>query len=360
MIKNKAPTAQASSRIYGKVFDYMLEGCQLIGRDFRYLYLNDIAAKQGKQSPQDLIGRTMMECYPGIDRTPMFTLLSDCLRTKVAHSMENQFTFPDGSSGWFELRIEPIPEGAMILSLDITERKLAEERMQQLDELKSTFIKIASHQLRTPLTTISWNLEQVLDAQGELKLPAKYHTAISLAYRFNNVVSSRLRDLLRALDIEEQNISLQKTPTDIRQLLNAVVHNVPDKLARHRVHLADAKKTPLVLNIDPEKIADALMRLIDNALVYSAADKPVEVRLKLTPRLVKIEVEDQGIGIPAQAFSHIFSRFYRASNAPTQEPNASGLGLYLAKHSVELHGGTLGFWSHQGKGSLFWISLPRK
>lgn len=353
--------AQASSRKYGKVFDYMLEGCQLISKDYRYLYVNDVAAAHGKRTKAELIGRTMLECYPGIEHTPMFTLLGDCLRTKVAHSMENRFVFPDGSSGWFELRIEPIPEGALILSLDITSRKLAEERNQQLDQLKSTFIKIASHQLRTPLTTISWNLEQLLDNQANLKIPPQYWEAIKTAYRFNHVVASRLRDLLRALDIEEQHVDLHKAPTDIRKLLDAAVHNVPDKLARHRVKLAmDRTKVPLMVNIDAEKIADALLRLIDNALVYSDDDSEVVVRLKTSPRLVRVEVEDKGIGIPEADFGNIFGRFYRGSNAILKEPNASGLGLYLAKHIVDLHGGTLGFWSHKNKGSLFWLTLPRQ
>jgi PAS domain S-box-containing protein/putative nucleotidyltransferase with HDIG domain len=118
-----------SEERYRSTLDGMMEGCQIIGFDWRYIYVNDALAKQGKRTKEELLGHTMMEMYPGIEDTELFTKLQDCMNKRISHQMENLFTFPDGSKGWFELRIAPVPEGIFILSIDITERKRAEEAL---------------------------------------------------------------------------------------------------------------------------------------------------------------------------------------------------------------------------------------
>ncbi|HRJ74555.1 MAG TPA: CHASE3 domain-containing protein [Anaerolineales bacterium] len=123
---------------YVRVLDTMLEGCQIIGFDWRYLYVNDVVANQGHVTKDELVGRTMIEVYPGIDETPLFNTLRNCMKERTPARIENQFVYPDGQSGWFELSIEPVAEGLFILSVDITERKRTEEAIQQqLFRLKS-------------------------------------------------------------------------------------------------------------------------------------------------------------------------------------------------------------------------------
>ncbi len=116
-----------------RILDRLLEGCQIIGPDWRYLYVNEAAARQGRRPREELLGLTMPEAYPGIERTPMFETLARCMRERTYARMENEFTFPDGSRGWFELRFEPVPEGVFILSMDVTERMLAEARVTHLN-----------------------------------------------------------------------------------------------------------------------------------------------------------------------------------------------------------------------------------
>lgn len=119
-------------------FDDILEGCQVIGTDWRYLYVNGAAARQGRRTRQELLGATMMAAYPGIDASPLFEVLRRCMRERRSESFENEFTYPDGGTGWFELRVQPVPAGLFILSIDVTARVQGERTMaRQLARLRS-------------------------------------------------------------------------------------------------------------------------------------------------------------------------------------------------------------------------------
>ena len=109
------------------VLDALREGCQVIGRDYTYLYLNDAAAQQGHRSRAELLGHKMTEVYPGIDQTPFWQVLLRAMEGTAHEQLENLFTYPDGTTGVFELRFVPVPEGVFILSLDLTARKAADE-----------------------------------------------------------------------------------------------------------------------------------------------------------------------------------------------------------------------------------------
>jgi PAS domain S-box-containing protein len=135
--ENRRQRRQAEVRLR-ETMDAMLEGAQLIGFDWRYLYVNDAAAGQGRQPREALLGRTMMDAYPGIEQTPYFAALGACMAQRSARRTENEFTYPDGERGWFELVIQPAPEGLLILSRDITERKQFEAQIQrQLSRLSA-------------------------------------------------------------------------------------------------------------------------------------------------------------------------------------------------------------------------------
>ena len=113
------------------MLELLLEGCQVIGFDWRYLYLNDTASMHGRVAKADMLGRTMPEVFPGIESTPMYTALRRTMVLRTPTRFENHFTYPDGQEGWFDLRFVPVPEGVLILSLDITEQKLAEAALRR-------------------------------------------------------------------------------------------------------------------------------------------------------------------------------------------------------------------------------------
>ncbi|MDP2209558.1 MAG: CHASE3 domain-containing protein [Bacteroidota bacterium] len=125
-VKERTASLLKSEERYRSTLENLMEGCQIIDFDYRYLYINDVAAKQGRCTKEESLGHTMMERYPGIEKSQMFSKLRKCMMERVHQEMENEFIYPDGSKAWFNLHMEPVPEGVFILSIDITERKRAE------------------------------------------------------------------------------------------------------------------------------------------------------------------------------------------------------------------------------------------
>ncbi len=135
--KQAEAEALATEIRYHHILDSMMEGCQIIDHEWRYAYINNVAAQQGRHAPEELLNHTMMEMYPGIEDTDLFAVMKKCMEERISKRLENQFTFPDGSTGWYELSIQPTREGIFILSTDITGRKQAAELLQRAhDELE--------------------------------------------------------------------------------------------------------------------------------------------------------------------------------------------------------------------------------
>jgi len=130
-LRQQMEKLEESEERYRTTLDNMLEGCQIIDREFKYIYINDTAARHGRKAKEELIGKTMMEAYPGIQNAKLFPILQDCLKEKIPQHFENEFIYEDGSSGWFDLSMQPVPEGVFILSIDITKRKKAETDLRE-------------------------------------------------------------------------------------------------------------------------------------------------------------------------------------------------------------------------------------
>ncbi len=151
--RKKAEYAELE-KLYYKQLETMIEGVQIIDFDFKYKFVNPTVVKQSKKSAGDLLGKTMMECYPGIENTPLFEKLKNCMQHRHIEHFENEFTFSDGKTEYFELLIQPVPERLFLLSLDINERKQAEaNRKEQINMLEKMLFMI-SHKIRQPVANI--------------------------------------------------------------------------------------------------------------------------------------------------------------------------------------------------------------
>ena len=156
--KRTQETLRASEERFRSTLESMMEGCQIIGYDWRYLFVNDAVTVHGKQSKDELLGRTMMACYPGIEDSDLFAVLRRCMEERISHTIQNQFIFPDGTVGWFDLSIQPAPDGLFILSTDVTAHIRAEENLRQQTARAEALVRTAAR-LNADL-----NLDAVLEA----------------------------------------------------------------------------------------------------------------------------------------------------------------------------------------------------
>ncbi|MBM4429829.1 MAG: PAS domain S-box protein [Chloroflexi bacterium] len=170
-----------SEERYRRTLDNLLEGCQILSADWRYLYVNDAGARHGKRPKEELLGRTMMEMYPGIEHTAMFVELQRCLAQRTSHRMENEFTFPDGSKGQFDLYIQPVPEGVAVFSWDISEREQAAKALAESEARYRLLFESA------PDTVV------VLDTQGTI---VECNPGTVFEYPREKLIGRRLTDLL--------------------------------------------------------------------------------------------------------------------------------------------------------------------
>ncbi len=155
---------------YRTTLEHMMEGFQILDHNFRYLYVNKAAAEHGKKSKEELLGRTMSEVYPGIEDTDMFYNLAGCLKNGIPVSMENQFVYPSGEKSWFMLNMEPVPEGILILSKDITHEKLTDEELRNYRDNLEELVIERTTQLEQKTKELNTALELQRENEENLKL----------------------------------------------------------------------------------------------------------------------------------------------------------------------------------------------
>jgi PAS domain S-box-containing protein len=174
-----------AERMFHRTLDNMLEGVQIIGFDWTYLYVNNAFCVHAKYSKEELLAHTVLEMYPGIEKTEVFKIYQRCFDERIHIFMENKFEFPDGSIGWFKLHFEPVQEGILILSIDITDRKKAEEIKEQHISGLEEMIFLTSHKVRQPIANIlglASILDESVNEPHEVKKIVDYmkHSALNL------------------------------------------------------------------------------------------------------------------------------------------------------------------------------------
>ena len=216
-----------------------------------------------------------------------------------------------------------------------------------------------AHELRTPLATLQSHLEALIDGVWQPD-PARLAGLHEEILRINRLVSA-LQQLAR---YEGDDGGLNRSATDIGALVAGIVRNHEPQFHEKGVALEFAPVTVhprgavATLAVDPDKLSQAVINLLSNALKYTPAGGAVDVSVDVSPSGTEIRVADTGIGIPSQDIPRVFERFYRADNSRSRATGGAGIGLSIAKAIVESHGGTISAASQPGRGSEFLITLP--
>lgn len=234
-------------------------------------------------------------------------------------------------------------------------RKLrrANEKLKALDETKDDFISMASHQLRTPLTSVKGYLSMILDGDVGKVSPAQKEM-IGQAFSSSQRMVYLIADLLNVSRLKTGKFVIEPKPVNLADLVEQELSQLDETAKTHSLDLQyDKPKDFLDLMLDETKIRQVVMNFVDNAIYYTPVGGKITVRLAETPTHVELRVEDNGIGVPKQEQPHLFTKFYRAGNARKARPDGTGLGLFMAKKVIIAQGGSLIFESQQDKGSTF-------
>ncbi len=348
------------------IVDQLHEGLQLVDRDLRYVYLNDAAIVHARRTREELLGRAMSEAYPGIDQTPMYAMLRRCLETGQSASLLNEFDYPDGLRRTFELRMQPIDEGVVILSSDVTERIELQAQLRQAQKMEAIgrLAGGVAHDFNNLLSVIDVFTHIALDSLPEGS-PARDDLAEVLR------ASSRAAELTAKLLTFSRHRAREAHATD----LNAVVADMSrmvDRLVRDDIRVTTRLADGLwKVDVDPGGVEQVLLNLVVNAhdampsggqLVIETTNVVLEDALRMRfgrmiapGEYVVLAVSDTGIGMSDDVQERAFDPFFTTKAAG----EGTGLGLSVCFGIVDQAGGYIGVYSEVGQGTVFRVYLPR-
>jgi two-component system sensor histidine kinase KdpD len=244
-------------------------------------------------------------------------------------------------------------------ALAIERARLAEQAqyaqlLQAAERLQSALLNSISHDLRTPLVSVTGALSSL--AEGGPAMDAEIwqslvDTALEEADRMNRLVSN----LLSMTRLEAGALQVVKQPGDIQDAIGTALENLGKRVADRQISVRVPENTPLI-PMDFVLIVQVLANLIDNALKYSTADTTIGIQVQPLDGTVQVQVSDRGVGIPAEDLEHVFDKFYRVQRP--ENISGTGLGLSICKGIVEAHGGRIWAETRRGGGTVVFFTLP--
>lgn len=243
------------------------------------------------------------------------------------------------------------PIGHMKIFYDLTREKM-------VDKLKSEFVSIAAHQLRTPLSSTKWVLKMVLD-QDAGPINDEQAGLLAKGYKSNERVINLVNDLLNVTRMEEGKFGFNLEKLDIGEILDNVIEKIKEDLKKKEIKFNWLRPSGLpLLNIDKEKMIMALENVIDNALHYTPQNGTIGIDVSCNNKIITLKIKDNGVGIPESEKERLFTKFYRGINVVKLETEGNGLGLYITKNIIKTHGGSIRVESEEGRGTEVIIELP--
>lgn len=329
------------------ICDNLDDGLMLIDADEKLFFVNK-SAKEMLKIPDEIYGGNWNDVLQLENLKPLLYLLgkekkeiSDELEIEenlVLHVKTKKIFF-EGGRCWY-----------LVYLKNITREKLSER-------MKNEFLIVASHQLRTPLTALSWVFEQI-SSDNASQLEGLIREGKEHLSRMHQIVN----EILQISEIEGKEEFLRVRPCNFEDLIKNIVGRHKEFLERKKLRLELKFYLPrgASFKIDPQKVTIVIENLLNNAIFYTEEGGLISCEVKKDNSNLIFSITDTGIGISEGDKKLIFSKFFRSSRAMEMKTEGSGLGLYISKKIIEAHGGKMWFESEQGKGSTFYFSIPIK
>ncbi|OGM14516.1 hypothetical protein A2141_02655 [Candidatus Woesebacteria bacterium RBG_16_40_11] len=328
--------------------------------DGKILYANRAAVKTTGYSTKEMLGKNPSLWggqMPDKFYEKMWNVIKNnkkTFRAEVINKRKNGILYSSA------IGISPVLDSIGNIAFYVgIERDITREK--EIDRMKTEFISLASHQLRTPLGINRWYLEMLL--YGDYgKIPIRIRRVVHDIYKVNNRLITLVNNLLSVSRIQEGKPLNKPTETNVINLIKEEISRIKPEADKYglqmRLHLHKSKvKFPLI-KIDATKLANVLMNLLSNAVKYNVINGSVDVYAGIAGKMIKIVIKDTGVGIQNKDKEKIFQKFYRTEDATNMRSDGSGLGLFVSKSYIDAWGGRIYFKSHHKRGTTFYIYLP--
>lgn len=317
-----------------------------INRDNEITYINNEAYDLiGKSSDDDIAGNNLYNVFPTFSNNHFKETFNKAFETNQPQESEAYYR---PLRRWYTIKAFPSKEGLSLYFHDITERK-------RLEEMKDEFIAIASHELKTPVTSIKL-FTQVIQRKLEQHGLKTEHGMLNKVISQLNALTMLINDLLDVNKIQSGKLHFNSKPFRMQGLVKETVEDMQITTSKHTIEING--ETHREVEGDYDRIRQVLVNLISNAIKYSPDANNIIVHVKDEKDMVSICIEDFGIGIDQMYLDHIFERFFRVTGSDESQFKGMGIGLYISSEIIKRHNGRIWVQSEKGKGSKFCFKLP--